>query len=184
MYDKDLFDKAGLPYLDPKKPLTWSELVDLCEKLTIRENGEVVQYGLSWSYSSLPSCIQQAGGRLVNDYENPTRFTADTPEVKEGLRFYYDTMFRYRIAPVMKHQKDLGFEQPDYALLSGRVAIMVSGYFALPRLMEAEGLRFGLAPVAMGRERGQEVLTNLFCVDRHSKHPSEAWELVKFMGSE
>jgi multiple sugar transport system permease protein len=184
MYNKRLFDDQGLPYLDPDKPLTWEELVELGRKLTVVENGEVVQYGLSWSYGSLASCIQQAGGRFVDNYENPARFTANTPEFKEGLQFYYDTMFTHRIAPVLSQQKDLGFEQPDYALLSGRVAIMVSGYFALPRLLEVPDLDFGLAPVAMGKERGQEALINLFCVDRRTKHPDQAWELVKFLGSE
>ena len=184
MYDKKLFDKAGLPYPDPVKPMTWDELVALCTKLTVVENGQIVQYGLSWSYSSLPSCIQQAGGRLVDDYDNPTRFTADTPEVRKGIQFYYDTMFKYKIAPVLSQQKDLGFNQPDYALLSGRVAMMVSGYFALPRLLDAEGLEFGLAPVARETQQGQEALINLFCVDRRTKHPEAAWQLVKFLGSE
>ena len=44
-YNKDLFREAGL---DPENPpATWDELVEAANTLTVQENGETVQYGLS-----------------------------------------------------------------------------------------------------------------------------------------
>lgn len=185
MYNKDLLDEAGLPYPDAVEPMSWAELRALGRKLTKRDRrGDTVQYGLSWSWSSFACCIQGAGGRLVDDYVQPTRFTADTPEVADGIRFFMELMTVDRIAPLMTQQAGLGFDQPDFALLSGRVAMMISGYHALPRLAAKEGLRFGLAPLPVGKERSQEVLTNLFCVSAYSKKQDAAWSFLKFLTSE
>lgn len=185
MYNKDLFDAAGLPHPDETEPMTWADFRELGRRLTKHDaRGDVVQYGISWSWSSFACCIQGAGGRLVDDYVQPTRFTADTPEVADGIRFYMELMTADKVAPLMTQQAALGFDQPDFALLSGRVAMMVSGYHALPRLAEKQGLRFGLAPLPVGKERSQEALTNLFCVSAYSRKQDAAWAFLKFLTSE
>jgi len=185
MYNKDLFDEAALAYPGAVEPMSWDEFRALGRKLTKRdERGETVRYGISWSWSSFACCVQGAGGRLVDDYVEPTRFTADTPEVADGIRFFMELMTVDRIAPLMTQQAALGFDQPDFALLSGRVAMMVSGYHALPRLAAKEGLRFGLAPLPAGKERSQEALTNLFCVSAYSRKQDAAWVFLRFLTSE
>ena len=44
IYDKDLFDRAGVPYLRHDEPMTWEELRALARKLTVRTDDDVVQY--------------------------------------------------------------------------------------------------------------------------------------------
>ncbi len=180
-YDKDLFDKAGVPYLDPKKPLTWDELVAVCKRLTQRKGDAVDVYGLSLGYKSIDTFVYQAGGQVVNRIVNPTSMRINTPEAVAGLRFYSDLIHKYKVCVPPATQQDSGFGAPDFALLSGRVAIAHNGPWALSTYKEKKGLRFGLAPIARGAKRVQTCTVNSCGVYAFSKHPEEAWQFVKFV---
>jgi multiple sugar transport system permease protein len=183
MFNKDLFDRAGIPYLDPKKPITWEELRDIARRLTVVGNGEVVQYGLSLGYMEFDAFVYQAHGRMVDRIVNPTRVLVNSPEGVRALRFYSDLIVRDRASPpVMQHQ-NLGFGAPDFALESRKVAIQHGGTWSIPALAKVKDLRFALAPIAMDRDRSQVAFTNSCGISVRSQHVREAWEFVKFFAS-
>jgi multiple sugar transport system substrate-binding protein len=39
-YNKEIFDRLGVPYPSPDKPMTWDEALDMWKKLTVDENGD------------------------------------------------------------------------------------------------------------------------------------------------
>jgi len=183
MFNKDLFDRAHVPYLDPKKPIAWEELRQIARRLTVVRNREVVQYGLSLGYMEFDAFVYQAHGRMVDSIVNPTRVLVNSPEGIRALRFYSELIVRDRVSPpVMQHQ-DLGFGAPDFALESGKVAIQHGGTWSIPGLAKVRGLRFGLAPIAMDRDRAQVAFTNSCGISVRSRHVQEAWEFVKFFAS-
>ena len=184
IYNKDLFDRAGLSgeYPDPVKPMTWKRLVELGRKLTIRRGGRVVQFGLALGPQADVILIHQAGGRLVNRPVDPTRATADTPEVVAGLRFYFDLQYTYRIAPDVSAQQEMGFGGGEAPLLSGRVALGFAGPWKLAEYGRS-GMRLGLAPLFRGKERAQISTPNSNGVYSGSAHPEEAWAFCRFIAS-
>jgi multiple sugar transport system permease protein len=183
IYNKGLFDRAGLPYLDPKVPRTWDELRDVARRLTVTKDGKVVQYGLSLGYMEFQAFVAQAGGRCVDRLVNPTRVLIDSPEGIRALAFYSGLILNDRVSPVTMQQQNLGFGAPDFALRSGKVAIQFGGTWSIPALSKEKWLRFGLAPVARDRERSQVAFTNSCGVYALSAHPEEAWQFVRFMAS-
>lgn len=183
MYDKDLFDKAGVPYLDAKRPMTWQELREVARRLTVRREGGAVQYGLSLGYMEYQAFISQAGGKLVNRIVNPSRVLVNSPEGIRALRFYSDLIVSDRVSPVVGQHQNLGFGAPDFALQSRKVAIQHGGTWSIPGLAKEEGLRFGLAPIAMDRRRSQVAFTNSCGIYVKSRHAEEAWKFLKFFSS-
>ena len=184
IYNKDLFDRAGLSgaYPDPVEPMTWKRLVELGRKLTIRRGGRVVQFGLALGPQADVILVHQAGGRLVNRPVDPTRAMADTPEVVAGLKFYYDLQCRYRVAPDVSAQQSMGFGGGEAPLLSGRVAMGFVGPWKLAEYGRG-GMRLGLAPLFRGKRRAQISTPNSNGVYSGSAHPEEAWAFCKFVAS-
>jgi len=182
IYNKDLFDRAGLSgeYPDPLRPMTWDRLVELGRKLTISRNGQVVQFGLSLAPQADMILIHQAGGRLTDRSVDPTRAEAGAPEVEAGLRFYHDLQYRFRIAPDVGAQQEMGFGGGETPLLSGRVAMGMAGPWTL-KTYAASGMRLGLAPLFQGAQRAQISTPNAHGVYAGSRHQEAAWAFVKFV---
>lgn len=69
IYNKDAFAKAGL---DPEKaPKTYAELQEVAKKLTIKEGGNVKQYGFSMlNYGWFFEELLATQGALYVDNEN------------------------------------------------------------------------------------------------------------------
>ena len=184
MYDKDLFDAAGAPYLDPKRPITWQELTQLTQKLTQRDGDAIKAYGLSLGYKPVDVFVYQAGGQVVDRIVNPTHMRVNEPSAIRGLDFYRSLIHDLRVSVPPATQQDSGFGAPDFALLSGKVAIAHNGPWALSTYKDKKGLRFGLAPIAQGAKRVQQCTVNSCGVYKHSPHPREAWEFVKFLAGQ
>lgn len=182
-YNKELFDKAGLPYPDPRKPLNWEEFVELAKELTIVRNGRVVQYGFALGPQADLILIHQAGGRLFDRNVDPQESRADSEAVAEGLKFFYDLQFRLKVAPDRDSQESAGFGSLEFPLTSRRVAMAMAGPWTFREYTRA-GIKLGLAPLFRGKQRAQISTPNTNGIYRHSKHPEEAWKFVLFLASE
>jgi multiple sugar transport system permease protein len=183
MYNKDLFDRAGLPCLDPARPMSWTELREVARRLTVVRDSRVVQYGLSLGYMEFDAFVRQAGGRMVDRLVDPRHVLVDSPEGIRALEFYSALIVTDRVSPLAMQHQNLGFGAPDFALQSGKVAIQHGGTWSIPGLAKTAGLRFGLAPIAMDRERSQVAFTNSCGIYVGSRHAEEAWKFLKFFSS-
>jgi sn-glycerol 3-phosphate transport system substrate-binding protein len=78
-YNKDAYKEVGL---DPNKgPDNWEELKEYAKKLTKKENGKTVRYGITWPIATwyFKANVAQIGGRTISEdkktigfYENGT----------------------------------------------------------------------------------------------------------------
>ena len=187
MYNKDLFDRAGLPYPSAKTPMTWAEFRDVARRLTVAKDGAVVQYGLSLGYMEYQAFVAQAGAGVVDNVSNPRRMTVNTPDGTRALDFYAGLIVRDKVSPATRQQQNLGFGAPDWALQSGNVAMQHGGTWSLPDLatkpVGGRPLRFGLAPVPRDAKRSQVAFTNSCGIWVKSRHKEEAWQFLKFLAS-
>jgi sn-glycerol 3-phosphate transport system substrate-binding protein len=100
-WNKDAYRAAGL---DPEHPpKTWDELVEMGQKLTLRDAaGNVTQWGLQIPSSGFPYWLFQGlttqnGATLMNQAGNEVYF--NRPEVVEALQFWIDLARTYKIHP-------------------------------------------------------------------------------------
>lgn len=180
-YNKDLFDKAGLSY--PNENWTWDDLKTAGQKLTVDRDGdghpEIVGIDMAWGAAGFQPFLYQAGEKFWNAERNRSAF--DTPEAAKALAFYKSLMGSYSISQSSSVRGGLG---PDKFFETGKVGIFFDGSWRTPSLKKnAPNLRFGVAPLPGGRKKMSVSGSCFWAVSSLSKHPNEAWKLVKFLSS-
>jgi multiple sugar transport system substrate-binding protein len=179
-YNKDLFDKAGLKY--PDATWTWKDLQRAVEKLTIDRDGDgkPEQKGLdmAWGGDMFRPFLYQNGGHMWNG----DRPAFDSPEAAEALGFYRGLMKTYSLTRSNEGRGGLG---PDKFFATGRVAMYLDGSWMVPSVTKsAPNIRFGVAPLPRGRKALTVSGSCSWAIDKDSKHPEEAWKLVKFLSGD
>lgn len=179
-YNTKLFDEAGLSY--PTEDWTWEDYIDAAKKLTKTDSkGKVIQWGSNVEYGwwgEWHILVQQAGGSFFSP--DLKRCTLNTPEALTGLQFYYDKIFKYKIAP----KPGYGPNRPVFA--SGVVAMDYGGHCGLwPSYRSVEGLRWDIQLLPRGPKTrvGGEVAVDCIGIAKDTKHLEAAWEVLKFIVS-
>jgi multiple sugar transport system substrate-binding protein len=179
-YNKDLFDKAAMPY--PNGDWTWADLKKAVDKLTIVQPGTStpIQKGLdmAWGGDNFRPFMYQNGGQMWDG----DKAVFDSPETAEALNFYRSLMKTYSLTRSDEGRGGLG---ADKFFGAGRVAMYVDGSWMVPSVTKnSPDIRFGVAPLPRGR-RALSVSGNCsWAIDKDSKHPDQAWKLVKFLSSD
>lgn len=178
-YNKELFDKAGLKY--PDENWTWGDLVENAKKLTDPAKGI---YGFAsqldpqqgW-YNTVP----QAGGYILNN--DKTKSGYDDPATIKGIKFLYDMINTYKVSPTLAQMTDT----PVLSLFeSGKVAMIFGGSWSQIEFAKNEYTKdkVDVTMLPMGEKRAVVIHGLGNVIAANSKHPKEAWEFAKFLGSE
>lgn len=180
-YNKDLFDQEGLPY--PADDWTWEDLLKTAQALTKRDaSGRITQYGFyAWAWQNF---IYGNGGDLVDDVKMPTKAALDNPKTIEGLQFYADLINKYQVMPTPLALANLGMGV-DMMFAGGRLAMFLSGIWETPALRAKYSFRWDVAMFPKNREGIRRIGSGGtgYGILRSSKHPKEAWEVVKALTS-
>jgi multiple sugar transport system substrate-binding protein len=175
-YNKNLFDKAGLPY--PSDDWTWDDLTRAAQKLTDRD-AQSPQIGLvpydpaSWVWS--------AGGDYATDDLRTLCFT--NAATLAGFQFYFDLRDRYKVT--VRNMNQYGEDPMGLNVFrSGRVAMEVSGPWNLAKYCEIEDFDWDVVLFPKGPAgRQTRYAGNGLVIWQKSPRKDSAWELVKHVCS-
>jgi multiple sugar transport system substrate-binding protein len=183
-YNKDVFDKANVPYppSDPNKAWTWDEFRDAAKKLTIKNGDKVTQYGAFGleNFYMTTAEIFSNGGKLFN--QDGTKMALNSPEVKQVMQSVLDLRVKEGVSPTAKTLESIGMKA-NQMLQTGKVAMVVDGSWSLQELA-AMKFSVGVAPLPKIKDAMTHGQSHLHAVAAKTKHPEEAWELVKFLSSD
>ena len=179
-YNKDMFDKAGIPY--PDDTWDWQKLVAVAHQLTKDTNGDgkTDQWGLYTETSDMEnywsSLVWQNGGDIIAP--DGKSIVLDTPQASGGLQFLQDLIWKEKIVP-----DPALFAETGDAFEQGKAAMEANGSWTVAT-DEAAGLKFGIAPLPKG-PAGQATSVNPTgaVVFKGTKSPDAAWAFVKFLAS-
>jgi multiple sugar transport system substrate-binding protein len=183
MYNKDMFDKAGVPYPDPKVWMTWDELIELSKKLTIDMNDKtpndagfdparVKQYGfLSNTGHGRQTYIWSNGAEII---EKDMTMPIDTPEFIEAMNWLADLGLKHYITPSAKYQT-----AAEIVLPSMNVAIEHGGVWSMGEYMDA-GVNLGYFQVPYSKKKTSYGQYSPMCINTGSKLKNEAFEFIYF----
>ena len=180
-YNKDIFDKAGIPY--PSNNLTWPEWEQLAGRLTSGSGNDKIYGGL---FHTWQACVQnwalQDGKHTIMD----TDYSFFKP--------YYEMALRMQKAGTVWDYGNLRSAGIHYssAFLQGKIATMPMGtwFYAtiIDRIKTNEAnIRWGIAtlPRAPDIEAGWTVgSVTPIAVNQASRNKDAAWEFVKFITGE
>ncbi len=185
-YNKAHFDEAGLTYpdqLDQQGEWTRQTFVGTARKLKRVDSDIVTRWPLNsgdtTSIDRASAWVYSAGGEVF-DPQDPTCFLLDRPEAIEGLAFLQDLVWTYGVH-VPYTLSELGTQE---AFTSGRVSMRLEGTSRITRFAEEIDGQFDfdialrpVGPVA----RVHTTSFDAFAISSTSKHPEEAWKMVKYL---
>jgi multiple sugar transport system substrate-binding protein len=176
-YNRDLFDKANLPY--PDDTWTWETLIDAAKKLTVDvdKDGLIDQYGFWADLSDMESLwgpvIWQSGGEIID--EGYTTTLLDQPAALNGWQLIHDMIFKHKIMPKPEAVIDNGD-----LFLEGKAAMTTAGNQMIPAYNQA-AFKWDIAPLPKVNQPVTILNTTGFAIARHTKYPKQAWQLLKYL---
>ncbi|MCX7018211.1 MAG: sugar ABC transporter substrate-binding protein [bacterium] len=178
-YNQDLFDKAGVSY--PDESWDWQALLNAAQKLTKQDaQGRYTQFG--YCVRDWMEMVWQNGGDMLTT--DGKRCLLNTPEAKEALRFYTDLTNKYHVSPSSQVASLLSGMDPEQMFLNGKLAMIPTGRYVLPRFRQIKNFQWDVAPLPKGKQRASLIVGLGFCIPRETRHPKQAWELAKYLAGE
>lgn len=194
-YNKDLLNNAGIPV----PPKTWTDFKEAVIKLRkLDENNKIIRagaaigcaYNVNRSADILSLLMLQGGTPMTGENNNSARFSQivwqDGKSFSPGeaaLKFYTDfTNSQYEI-----YTWNAGMDYSIDAFAEGRAAMAIGySYLADEIKKKSPHLNFDITTIPQIKEASQNVnYANywVYSVSRLSKHPSAAWDFLKFATS-
>jgi len=181
-YNKDLFDKAGVPY--PKDGWTWQDFQDMAVKLTSGE-GTNKQYGVAlpgnWTRGVEPFVFQNGGDITSPDGTTATGYLNSDATVA-AVQYYVDLYNKYKVTPTAADMNTT-FKGVDM-FQTGRVAMNLTGIWPESGYAADPKMHFGVVGLPQGKVRANVICWAGFGLYSGSKQPDQSWLFLRYIGGE
>ncbi|RKP48095.1 sugar ABC transporter substrate-binding protein [Cohnella endophytica] len=189
-YNVDMFKDAGVtpPSAKAAEAWTWDQFVEAAKKLTIDENGKnasdpdfnpkkIKQFGVNGAngwWGPWSNFIFSNGGDFLS--ADGKTFGLNQPEAVEALQKVADLVNVHHVAPSPVQSKNV--PGTNVALQTKKVAMVIDGQWANFDLSNTN-VNYDVAPLPVMKTPITTVVCGMFSVFKSTKHPQEAWGLVK-----
>jgi len=176
-YNKDIFDKSGMPY--PDETWTWDSYLGTAQKLTrdLDGDGRIEQYGAS--RPNLGDIMKCNGVELFN--ENMTEILFDTQEFRSSLQYLVDLKLKYNVIPSESMSEEMGGDVPLFS--TGKLAMFCGSSWMLSEFSKIKNFQWDIALIPRGKFRATGIGIGVLCISSYTKHPDAAWKFVNFYAS-
>ena len=165
-YNKALFRGAGMRA--PPKGWGWEEFREVAGRLT---RGEIDGLGLDPEIIRLAPFAWSNGGEIVDDPDEPTRFTLDDPATREALEYLVSLV---RDAKVVPTEQEIAAQDLETRFVTGKLAMLLSSRKDTPVFREVLGLDWDVAPLPVAEEEVGILHSDGYCIARGSNVASAA----------
>jgi multiple sugar transport system substrate-binding protein len=193
-YNRDLFKRFGVP--EPTDDMAWSQFVYRAQQLTRDDKGAVVRGAdpdLPPQPNAAPAAIYGLGveptiirfapfvwsnrGELVDDDENPTRFTLDSAASKSALQQFFELRTLHGVVPP---DVEVEAEDDETRFLNGRMGMLLDSRRLVPALREAAEFDWDVAALPTLQDNASILHSDAYCMTKDSKEKDAAWRFVEY----
>jgi multiple sugar transport system substrate-binding protein len=176
-FNRDRFAAKGVPL--PEPGWTWDDFLAAATALTEDVDGDgLVDFygvGLDNTLVRFAPFIWQAGGEVVDDPDNPTRLTLDTPEARAAIQWVIDLSLVHQIVPTEPEVLALSDED---RFMAGTTAMLLQSRRVVPSLREIDSFAWDVAPLPVGRQAAGILHADAYCVAASAPDPEAALDFV------
>ena len=176
VYNKTLFEAKGVALPDPVEPMTWSEFIEVCKKLT---GGDGINKVFGTANYTLESAIWSNGADYLN--EDHTQVTIDTPEFAEAMQWVADLALVHGVSPTPEEDSASGWFQ---RWVNGKVGMAWMGPWDQATFWDSVSFEWDIMPTPVSDKTGKGVswlASAALCVSSSSKEKQLAYELAEFL---
>lgn len=173
IYNKDLFDKAGVSY--PTDDWTWTEMSEGAKKIRAISADT---YGLyrPLSFHEFYKGVKQNGGSLLS--EDGKNFTVNLPQNVETLEIMSDWVTGSNVMPSDAQMGGMG----DWDLFkSGRLGMIVTGIWAFSDFTDNCDFAWDVAVEPGNKAKATHFFSNAYVVNKETTNPEAAAALAAFL---
>ena len=173
IYNKDLFDKAGVSY--PTDDWTWTEMSEAAKKIRAISADT---YGLyrPLSFHEFYKGVKQNGGSLLS--EDGKNFTVNLPQNVETLEIMSDWVTGSNVMPSDAQMGGMG----DWDLFkSGRLGMLVTGIWAFSDFTDNCDFAWDVAVEPGNTAKATHFFSNAYVVNKETANPGAAAALAAFL---
>ena len=176
VYNKTLFEAKGVALPDPNEPMTWTEFVEVCKKLT---DGEGVNKVFGTANYTLEAAVWSNGADFLN--EDHTQVTVDTPEFAEAMQWVADLALVEGVSPTPEEDSASGWFQ---RWVNGKVGMAWMGPWDQATFWDSVSFEWDIMPTPVSDKTGKGVswlASAALCVSNTSQEKQLAYELAEFL---
>lgn len=174
-YNKDMFDIAGISY--PDENWTWDDFTNAAKKLTIRKDGNVLQWGSDdITFGGIWYSLIGAAGDPVIGADGKMQIGAGA---EKALQFQYDLVNSYKVAPAPS-ASSAGSD----LFIAGRAAMTRAGSWMCSAYREIEEFGWDIAPLPKGERSYASLHTGFFAIPKTTEKKEAAWKFIEYCMSE
>lgn len=185
-YNKKLFAEKGIAPLskDPAKRLTYDQLLELAQKLTIDRNNDGVNevWGFCFTqvnrtYQLLP-LPQSLGAEVISKDGLKTKGIIDSPKWVQAFQFYQDLFNKYKVAP-----KGISSAETINFFKTGKLAMLLGVEYQAKTIEETSDLDWDYAPAPYFAGGKPVTATGSWCLglNKYSENKAAAIKFMRYL---
>ncbi len=183
-YNEDLFAANDVPL--PQAGWTWDEFTAAAQALTQDTDGDGVTdiYGVAVEpvmYRMVPF-VWSAGGEVVDDLDNPTTLTLDSPEALDGLEKFIS--LGVNGLNVVPSAEEVAAEEDQDRFMRGGAAMFLQSRRPVPTLREIKGFTWDVAPLPTINEATTVLHSDAFCMAAAAENKDAVWQFIEYAAGE
>jgi multiple sugar transport system substrate-binding protein len=192
-YNRDLFKRFSVP--QPRNGMQWADFVFLASQMTRDKSGqqvvgadpdmprpntapaEIYGLGVEASMIRLAPFIWSAGGELVDDEAEPSRFTLDSPEAKHAISQFFQLRTLHGVVPT---DQEVESEDDESRFTNGRLAMLLSSRRSVPTFREAAKFDWDIVSLPVFGDPAGILHSDAYCMTTASDSKDAAWRFVEY----
>ncbi len=175
IYNKNILDEKGLDY--PQDDWTTLQYAELAQQATDADNGVYGTQYLPGNYYDFSNLSRAYGTELIGEEGTQLNFNV-APECIEAAEWVWSLRNELNCAPSRDEAQGLQFT-------AGTLATSTFGLYAVRDLQQtiADNFEYDLVLHPTGPEgtRGYNAFVSMFSAYSGTKHPDEAFDLIKYL---
>jgi multiple sugar transport system substrate-binding protein len=181
-YNKDLFDKAGVPY--PTASWTWDDFLQAATKIAVPDSG--VFGFITRSVADPALFVYQHDGKLVDNWDNPTRAMFDDPLTLEALEWWDALTTVHKVSPSATQMQG-AFRQAEAAILQGKIGMWFGQFSERGGLAWGNDSKWqipwGMAPLPRDKQAASIAMADGYFISSKTTMGDACWKWISYLSA-